>query len=165
MSDAYESSVYALFNDETNHMIFINSSDRSLRLSRSEVLDTFESIESNTSFIYFTKSMSSQSKSILDSRFHDSHSHPHSSTYHVKADSCSQFTLKQSPSTTAEFQYVESTPLSKKSQVITHDYAEKTKFPFNEMKEIIMKHELSNDESSNEKTTKSDELLRKGDLK
>src|SRR5436305_2728692 len=108
-NDVYKSSVYALFNDETNHMVFINSSDRSLELFRDEVLDTFESIESNTSFTYFTKSMSSQSKSILDSRLHDSHSHSHSSTYHVKADSYSQSTLKQSPSITAESQYAELT--------------------------------------------------------
>src|SRR5436305_12968583 len=92
MSDVYESSVYALFNDETDHMIFINSSDRSLRLSRDEVLDIFESAKSNTSYTYFTKSKSLQSKLILDP-------HSHVSTYNVKADSCSQSTLKQSHST------------------------------------------------------------------
>src|SRR5436305_12659513 len=145
-------------------MIFINPSDRPLGLSRGEVLGTFEPVEPNTPFTYFTKSASSQPKPILDPRPHDSHPHPHPPTYHVEADPCPQPTLKQPPPTTAESQYADSTPLPKKPQVVTHDYAEKAKFPPNEMEEIMMEHGLSDGESSDEKATKPDELLSEGDL-
>ena len=36
-------------------MIFINPSNKPLYLSQEEVLETFESLESNTLYIYFNK--------------------------------------------------------------------------------------------------------------
>ena len=58
----YGSSVYALFSDKTNHILFLNPSDRPMKLSRGEVVGSFEPLAPNSPAIYFNDSAHSQRK-------------------------------------------------------------------------------------------------------
>lgn len=47
------SACFAIFNDDVNRIVFINSSDRPMRLAKGEILGTFEPVSPNTPISYF----------------------------------------------------------------------------------------------------------------
>ena len=56
----YGSSLYALFSNSTNYTLFINSSDRPMKLSQGEVIRSFEPLAPNSPAVYFNNPIHGQ---------------------------------------------------------------------------------------------------------